>query len=372
MVKSDSFEESFENSIEKHKAFLRKRAWNEDEDNKLIQLVKQHGPYKWSFIASQMVERVGKQCRERWHNHLNPRIKKETWSENEEWNLYLAHQLIGNKWADISKTITGRTDNSIKNHWNSTMRKKMDSYRQKLLQAIHLLKTCPPKFSKKFNTGERTLIKDIVKENCLEKKQPEKKNERILLDDFAMGSNGLGPILRDFKKLTVESFQDEEFVDNLYRLTTENELTYFQMMTLHNFIEGNDEEIMAPVSNKDRFITEPPEINASPVSNAFQTPAPQELFGFHPPQVPAAFDDTNDDDGAKDKSSTSLLVPMFFINPINLNITRSLFEGPLRTPPKFESIPGQRVGPDNRYQMLSILKVMNEDNAENNSLVSSK
>ena len=124
MVKSLS-EEQWVESSHRNKLFLRKRAWNDEEDSKLICLVKQYGPNKWSFIAGQMIERVGKQCRERWHNHLNPKIKKESWTEFEEWNLYLIHQLMGNKWADICKTITGRTDNSIKNHWNSSMKKKI-------------------------------------------------------------------------------------------------------------------------------------------------------------------------------------------------------------------------------------------------------
>ncbi|XP_021904373.1 transcription factor MYB3R-2-like isoform X1 [Carica papaya] len=113
---------------------LVKGPWSIEEDNLIIKIVGEQGNKKWSEIAKHLPGRIGKQCRERWYNHLNPEIKRSAWTKEEEIILITAHREHGNKWAEIAKLLPGRyclgtsTENSIKNHWNCSVRKKAELF----------------------------------------------------------------------------------------------------------------------------------------------------------------------------------------------------------------------------------------------------
>ncbi|KOM41036.1 hypothetical protein LR48_Vigan04g123400 [Vigna angularis] len=110
------------------KEHTNKGAWTKEEDERLINYIKLHGEGCWrSLPKAAGLLRCGKSCRLRWINYLRPDLKRGNFTEDEDELIINLHSLLGNKWSLIAARLPGRTDNEIKNYWNTHIKRKLYS-----------------------------------------------------------------------------------------------------------------------------------------------------------------------------------------------------------------------------------------------------
>ncbi|CAI0549537.1 unnamed protein product [Linum tenue] len=107
-------------------ANLRRGLWTPEEDAKILAYVSKHGTGNWTSIPKKAgLRRCGKSCRLRWNNYLRPDLNHESFTQQEEEMIVRLHAAIGSRWSIIAQQLPGRTDNDVKNHWNTKLRKKL-------------------------------------------------------------------------------------------------------------------------------------------------------------------------------------------------------------------------------------------------------
>ncbi|KAF7109141.1 hypothetical protein CFC21_109444 [Triticum aestivum] len=105
---------------------VKRGLWSPEEDEKLVRYITTHGYGCWSEVPEKAgLQRCGKSCRLRWINYLRPDIRRGRFSPEEEKLIISLHAIVGNRWAHIASHLPGRTDNEIKNYWNSWIKKKI-------------------------------------------------------------------------------------------------------------------------------------------------------------------------------------------------------------------------------------------------------
>lgn len=105
---------------------LQKGSWTGEEDEIIVEWVKKNGAKGWGSLAEKLPGRISKQCRERWHNHLSPEVIKTEWTTEEDEKLIEYQKKWGNKWSKIAALLPGRTDNAVKNRWNSSLKRRLE------------------------------------------------------------------------------------------------------------------------------------------------------------------------------------------------------------------------------------------------------
>jgi hypothetical protein len=100
---------------------ISRNLWTQEEDAIICSHVDSNGPKQWSSLASKLEKRTAKQCREHWHNHLEQGVRKKPWTREEDDFVIANHALLGNRWAQMARSLPGRTDSAIKNRWNSVL-----------------------------------------------------------------------------------------------------------------------------------------------------------------------------------------------------------------------------------------------------------
>ncbi|KAG2335152.1 hypothetical protein Bca52824_006332 [Brassica carinata] len=158
---------------------LKRGPWTIEEDHRLMNFILNNGIHCWRIVPKLAgLLRCGKSCRLRWINYLRPDLKRGGFTDAEEERIMELHSQLGNRWSKIASHFSGRTDNEIKNHWNTKIKKKMKH-----------LGLDPATHEPMNNITDQTESNQITKPNmCSTTKEGEETKEQTLKDKVDIGS----------------------------------------------------------------------------------------------------------------------------------------------------------------------------------------
>ena len=216
---------------------LVKGPWTLEEDKKLIEWVQKEGAVKWSRAAQYIPGRSGKQCRERWLNNLSPNLKKSNWNDEEDELIFALYKKYGSAWSKIAKHFNGRTENSIKNRFYSTIRRlALDRSRQSTTE------------TNKNNQGieEGKDLKKSLFTPIIDKIQKKQKDASI---NIQTGNNGevqslLQELTQNYKNASFEKKEGipikKEYMEEPHKIIKKEEKEDDFLQDQNNTLDGNE------------------------------------------------------------------------------------------------------------------------------------
>nr|URY18806.1 MYB protein [Zanthoxylum bungeanum] len=173
------------------KSQVKRGPWSPAEDLRLITFVQKHGHENWRALPKQAgLSRCGKSCRLRWINYLRPDVKRGNFSQEEEDTIIRLHETLGNKWSKIASYFPGRTDNEIKNVWNTHLKKKLacrDGKKDQESKESSISSPASSLSSTVMSSGKRSADTELDEHQCDQNYVP--KRPREARDDMAVSEN---------------------------------------------------------------------------------------------------------------------------------------------------------------------------------------